>query len=69
MYHVYKKRITYCRTGFIHPYFNFSHLAQLTVGEFKPRANKHSHIECIVYIVTGQIQNQSKQKLCMSGQK
>ena len=30
--------------GFMRPCFNF---AQLTVGKFKTRANKHSHIECM----------------------
>ena len=30
-------------------------------------ANKHFHIECIVYIVTGQIPNWSKQKFCSRG--
>ena len=38
--------IIYCRTGFIRPGFNFAHFAQLTVGEFNTRANKHSHIAC-----------------------
>ena len=46
--------------GFIHPCFNF---AQLTVGKFKTRVNKHSQIECIVYIVTGRIQNWANSKL------
>ena len=50
--------------GCIHPCFNF---AQLTVGEFKPRANKHSHIESVVYIVIGRIQNQTKQKFFIRG--
>ena len=38
--------IKYCRTGFICPCFNFARFAQLTVDEFKTRANtgKHSHI-------------------------
>ena len=54
----------YCTTGFIRPCFNF---AQLTVGEFKTRANKHSHIECIVYIVTVWIKNRLIQKFFMSG--
>ena len=53
---------TYCRIGFIHPCFNFT---QLTVGEFKTRADKHSCMECIVYIVTEQIQNRSEQKFSM----
>ena len=47
--------LVYCRTGFICPSFNF---AKLIEGEFKTRANKYSHIECLVYIVTGRIQNQ-----------
>ena len=38
--------------GFIRPCFNFAHFAQLTMGEFKTRANTVSHIEyIIVYIV------------------
>ena len=41
----------------------------MTVGEFKTRVNKHSHIECIVYIVTGRIQNRSKLKFLTIGQK
>ena len=32
----------YCRTGFIPSCFNFAQFAQLTVGEFKTRANKYS---------------------------
>ena len=40
---------------FIRPCFNFAHFTQLTVGEFKARVNKHSHIECMVYIVAGKI--------------
>ena len=28
-----------------------------TVGEFRIRENKHSHVECIVYMVTGRTQS------------
>ena len=52
----------YCRMGFIHPCFNFAHLAQLTVGEFKTRANNHSHIECIVNIETEVIHEWAKKR-------
>ena len=42
----------------------------LRVGELKTRANKYSHIEYLVYMymVTGQIQNRSKQKFIVRGQ-
>ena len=53
--------LLYCKTGFIRPCFGFAHYIQSTVREFKTRANKPSHIECIVFIVTGRIQNRSKQ--------
>ena len=56
-----------CRTGFINIGFNFAHFAQLKVGEFERRVNKHSHIECIVYIVTERIENWSKQKFFTRG--
>ena len=60
-------KFIYCRTSFIRPCFNSANFAQMTVDDFKTRVNKHSHIECIVYKVTGQIQNRSKQKFFTRG--
>ena len=48
-----------------YPCFNFAHFTQLTVGEFKTRANTHSHIEySSVYMATGRIK-----KFSMRGRK
>ena len=57
----------YCRTGFIRPCLNFAHFTQSTMGVFKTMAKVYSYIDCIVFIVSGRIQNQPKQKLSTGG--
>ena len=49
---------------FIRPCFESVHCQLDEMGKIKSRANKHSHIESIVYNVTGRIQKNLEVKTC-----